>query len=51
MEDLEHRFQRVILVTLLRIDCRKAKGNVKAEMNPDFMELYKMWAALLKKND
>lgn len=50
LEDSEHRFSKDHSSAALRIDYRKAESNVKTEMNPEFMELYKNLAALFKKN-
>lgn len=50
LEDFEHRFSKDHPSAALRIDYSKAESSVKTEMNSDFMELYKILAALFKKN-
>lgn len=49
LEGFEHRFSKDHSSAALRIDYRKAESSVKTEMNLDFMELYKILAALFKK--
>lgn len=45
---LSRDFKRITLV--LRMDYRKAKSTVKAEISAGLMKLFKIWAALFKKN-
>lgn len=50
LEDSEHRFSKDHSRAALRIDYRKAESSVKTEMNPDFMERYKILEDLFRTN-